>query len=119
MQELWTEYYELLAGTSFVLFLAYFSLLLSWPFFLLLEKITPVNRHTPRSNFFFNWKITGSNLLLAPVFNALVILLTLAFVDTLGLPKLGVTTASISIGLSCRRHTTTGYAYLPHCVLSR
>jgi len=36
MQELWTEYYELLAGTSFVLFLAYFSLLLSWPFFLLL-----------------------------------------------------------------------------------
>jgi len=99
MQELWTEYYELLAGTSFVLFLAYFSLLLSWPFFLLLEKLTPVNRHTPRNNFFFNWKITGSNLLLAPVFNALVILLTLAFVDTLGLPKLGVTTASISIGL--------------------
>ncbi|MCX2976937.1 sterol desaturase family protein [Candidatus Marimicrobium litorale] len=99
MQELWTEYYELLAGTSFVLFLAYFSLLLSWPFFLLLEKLTPVNRHTPRSNFFFNWKITGSNLLLAPVFNALVILLTLALVDTLGLPKLGVTTASMSIGL--------------------
>ena len=57
MQEMWTEYYELLAGTSFVLFLAYFSLLLSWPFFLVLEKITPVNRQTPRSNFFFNWKI--------------------------------------------------------------
>lgn len=99
MQSLWTEYHTLLEGTFFVLALAYLSLLLSWPVFLLLEKLTPVNRGTPRNNFLFNWKITVSNLLLAPAFNAFIILLTIAFVNALGLPRLGITTTSVSVGL--------------------
>jgi hypothetical protein len=50
VQELWTEFFELLTGTFAILFLAYLSLLLSWPFFLILEKITPAQKGTPRSN---------------------------------------------------------------------
>lgn len=98
MQALWTEYYELLTGTFVVLFFAYLSLLLSWPLFLLLEKITPVIRGTPRSNYLLNWKITCSNLLLAPAFNAFIILATIALVGALGLPRLSLSTAAISIG---------------------
>ncbi|NQX90211.1 MAG: sterol desaturase family protein [Halioglobus sp.] len=99
MQALWTEYFDLLTGTFAILFLAYLSLLFSWPIFLLMEKISPVMRRTPRSNYLFNWKITGSNLLLAPAFNALIILATIALIDILGLPRLSMSTGAFSVGI--------------------
>jgi sterol desaturase/sphingolipid hydroxylase (fatty acid hydroxylase superfamily) len=94
-----TDYLELLMGTFTVLMFAYLSLLLSWPFFLLLEKLSPVIRGTPRSNYLLNWKITCSNLLLAPAFNAFIVFMTIALVAALGLPRLSVSTAAISIGI--------------------
>jgi sterol desaturase/sphingolipid hydroxylase (fatty acid hydroxylase superfamily) len=99
MQELGTEYLELATGTFAVLFLAYLSLLLSWPFFLVLEKITPAQKGTPSSNYKLNWKITFSNLLLAPAFAAFIVLLTITFVSVAGLPRLSASTSEISIGI--------------------
>ena len=66
MQEFWSEYIELVTGTFAVPVFAYLSLLLTWPTFLLLEKFKPVKKYTSRSNYTLNWKITCSNLLLAP-----------------------------------------------------
>lgn len=99
MQSLWTSYYALLEGTFAILFLAYLSLLLTWPLFLVLEKIAPAQRGTPGSHYLFNWKITFSNLLLAPAFNALVVLLTIAFVNATGLPRLSLSTTEFSVGM--------------------
>lgn len=98
MLELWNHYNELLTGTFVVLLFAYLSLLFSWPLFLLLEKLNPVIPDTPRENYILNWKITASNLLLAPAFNALVILLTIALVNTLGLPRLSMSVSDLSTG---------------------
>ncbi len=99
MQELGTEYLELVASSYIVLFLAYLSLLLSWPLFLWLEKVTPVQKHTPRSNYRLNWKITFSNLLLAPAFLSLVVLSTLGLVSLMGFPSLRVPVSEISLGI--------------------
>jgi len=99
MQESAIEIIEQITASYLVLFLAYLSLLLSWPLFLWLEKITPVQPTTPRSNYALNWKITLSNLLLAPVFLALVVLLTLHLVRATGLPSLSISTSGISVGI--------------------
>lgn len=99
MLELWNEFHELLTGTFTVLLFAYLSLLLSWPAFLLLERVTPVRKGIPRANYVLNWKITASNLLLAPAFNALVILFTIALVDFFGLPRLSLSFTELSIGI--------------------
>jgi sterol desaturase/sphingolipid hydroxylase (fatty acid hydroxylase superfamily) len=93
------DYLELLTGTIAVLFLAYLSLLLSWPIFLLLEKLFPVIRGTPRANYVLNWKITWSNLVLAPAFNAFIMFATISLVVALGLPRLSTSTAALSIGI--------------------
>jgi sterol desaturase/sphingolipid hydroxylase (fatty acid hydroxylase superfamily) len=99
MLELWNLYATQATGAFIVLFLAYLSLLLSWPLFLWMEKVTPVQPHTPRSNYLLNWKITFSNLILAPGFAALVVLFTLAVGNTVGLPSLEVPTTAVSIGI--------------------
>lgn len=99
MQAFWSEYLELATGSIIVLFLAYMSLLLTWPGFLWLEKLTPVQDHTPRSNYTLNWKITFSNLLLSPAFLALSVLSTVYLASLTGLPSLNVSTSEISIGI--------------------
>ena len=76
MNEFWNDYISTIPGAYQVLAFAYLSLLLSWPLFLLMEKLSPVIPKTPRSNYWLNWRITLSNLLLAPVFSALIILAT-------------------------------------------
>ncbi|MCB1689768.1 MAG: sterol desaturase family protein [Halioglobus sp.] len=99
MQAFWSDYLELATGAFTLLFLAYLSLLLTWPGFLLLEKLTPVQKHTPAANYKLNWKITYSNLFLAPAFVALVVLVTAFLVDLTGLPSLSLSTAQLSVGL--------------------
>lgn len=99
MQEFWSEYLELATGSIIVLFFAYMSLLLTWPGFLWLEKLTPVQDHTPRSNYTLNWKITFSNLLLSPAFLALSVLSTVYLASLTGLPSLNLSTSEISIGI--------------------
>ena len=99
MQTLWTEYLELATGSFALLFFAYLSLLLSWPLFLALEKITPVQGNTPSANYKLNWKITFSNLLLAPAFAAFIVLITITAVGITGLPRLSISTSELSIGI--------------------
>ena len=99
MPELWSEYLELTTGTFTLLFFAYLSLLLTWPAFLVVEKLKPVQHPVPRSNYKLNWKITGSNLLLAPAFAAAIVLSTLMLVNFAGLPRLSLSTAEISVGI--------------------
>ena len=99
VQEFWNEYLNKAPQVYTVLFFAYGSLVLSWPFFLLLEKRTPVIPDTPRSNFWLNWKITFSNLLLAPIFSAGVVIFTAYVASTLDLPHLRFSTENLALGL--------------------
>ena len=99
MQAFWNEYLALTAGAFTLLFFAYLSLLLTWPIFLWLEKITPVQENTPRSNYAFNWKITCSNLVLAPTFVALMVFATVYVASITGLPRLSVSTSELSVGI--------------------
>lgn len=99
MQAFLNDYLELATGAFVLLFFAYLSLLLTWPGFLLLEKITPVQKQTPLSNYKLNWKITCSNLLLAPAFVALVVLVTALIVSLTCLPSLRISTSELSVGI--------------------
>ncbi|MFK7978325.1 MAG: sterol desaturase family protein [Halioglobus sp.] len=86
-------------GTFFVLMFAYLSLLFTWPLFLWMEKNWPVKPDTPSANYLLNWKITLSNLFLAPLFAALVALFTIAVANWLGTPGLELSPVSISVGV--------------------
>ena len=81
MPQLWADYSATLPQVYQILFFAYMTLVLSWPLFLLLEKLSPVVPHTPRSNFWLNWRITASNLCLAPLLSSLVVVATAAAVQ--------------------------------------
>jgi sterol desaturase/sphingolipid hydroxylase (fatty acid hydroxylase superfamily) len=94
------EFADQVVGTFTVLLVAYTSLLASWPLFLWLEKKAPVRPGIPRSNYAFNWKITASNLLLAPVFSASVVLFTVYVSSIVGLPTLDLSPPSISTGIA-------------------
>jgi sterol desaturase/sphingolipid hydroxylase (fatty acid hydroxylase superfamily) len=99
MQEFWAEFLTKAPEAFVVLFFGYSSLLVTWPGFLWLEKITPVNEFTPRANYWLNWKITFSNLLLAPAFSAVVVVSTVLFAGAMGLPGLKLSTVELSLGV--------------------
>jgi sterol desaturase/sphingolipid hydroxylase (fatty acid hydroxylase superfamily) len=86
-------------GAFTLLFFAYLSLLCTWPLFLWMEKRWPAVPDTPRSNYWFNWQITLSNLFLAPVFAALVTLFTLSVTAWLGTPSLELSPVTITVGV--------------------
>lgn len=99
MQEFLDQYWTQASGAFVLLLVAYLSLLLSWPGFLWLEKITPAQKGTPRANYVLNWKITFSNLLLAPFFVALIVLLTVFVSGLIGLPSLNLSTDWATVGM--------------------
>ena len=99
MQLFWAEYLEMTAGAFTLLFFAYVSLLITWPIFLWLEKATPAHTNTPHSNYSLNWKITWSNLLLAPCFVALMVWATVYVAGMTGLPRLSLPTSELSVGI--------------------
>lgn len=99
MLEIWTQYLIHLPDQYTLLLYGYGSLLLTWPVFLLLEKLTPVNPHTPRSNYWLNWKVTLCNLLLSPLFSAAIVMLMVHLVGAAGLPSLKIPTMEISVGI--------------------
>ncbi|MAT92935.1 MAG: hypothetical protein CME59_10085 [Halioglobus sp.] len=99
MEALQANWLEQLGGVTVALFSGYLLLLLSWPLWLLLERLTPVRPGVPRETYTLNWKITGSNLVLAPVFAATVIVFTAWVAGMTGLPSLRVPTVQISVGL--------------------
>ena len=86
-------------GAFGLLFFAYLSLLLTWPIFLWMEKRWPVIADTPRANYWLNWRITLSNLFLAPTFAALIALFTIAVADGLGTPSLELSPVTLSVGI--------------------
>ena len=88
-----------MGGVTVTLFSGYMLLLLSWPLWLLLEKVTPVRPGVPTENYKLNWKITCSNLVLAPAFAATVIVGTVWVASATGLPSLRVPTADIGLGV--------------------
>jgi len=100
MESLWANYLTQTPQVYIALFFAHFSLLLSWPFFLALEKLSPVNPSVPRSNYWLNWRITLSNLLLAPLFSSAVLVLTLYLASIAKLPSFHISTAGLSVGNS-------------------
>lgn len=87
------------SGAFGILLLAYLSLLFTWPLFLLMEKRWPVIPNTPRANYSLNWRITLSNLFLAPLFAALVALFTLAVGNWIGTPGLELSPVTVSVGI--------------------
>lgn len=99
MDSFFTQLTAQTGGTFVVLMFAYLSLLFTWPLFLWMEKRWPVQPDTPRSNYALNWKITLSNLFLAPLFAALVALFTIAVTDWLGTPGLELSPVTVSVGV--------------------
>ena len=99
MAGLWADYLGKLPQVYQVLFIAYMTLVLSWPLFLLLEKLTPVLPGTPRSNFWLNWRITASNLVLSPLVSSLVIIATAALAVWLDLPNFQINTSGLALGV--------------------
>ena len=99
MQSFWTDILDQLPGVIAILFLARLTLLLSWPGFLVLEKLSPVRPQTTRRNYWYNWQITLVNIFLSPVFTVLVIVATLKLADWLALPSLDLSFTSVSIGV--------------------
>ena len=99
MAALWADYLAKVPQVYVVLFYAYMSLVVSWPLFLLLEKLTPVVPHTPRSNFWLNWRITASNLVLSPLLSSLVIAATAALALWLDLPGFQLNTSGLGVGV--------------------
>lgn len=99
MQEFWTGFLKQIPEAITLLLYAYGLLVVTWPVLLLLEKLTPVNAHTPRSNYLFNWKIVLSNLLLTPLFYALAVALSAIVARALGLPALPYPAFDLSLGV--------------------
>jgi sterol desaturase/sphingolipid hydroxylase (fatty acid hydroxylase superfamily) len=99
MEAMWIEFLDQLPGIILVLIIARLSLLISWPGFLLLEKLSPVRERTSLTNYWFNWKITLVNTVLSPVFAALVVVAMLWLTAYLDLPSLKLSTATISVGI--------------------
>jgi sterol desaturase/sphingolipid hydroxylase (fatty acid hydroxylase superfamily) len=99
MTEIWAEYLDQIGAVVAILIAARVSLLVTWPGFLLLEKLSPVKTHTPLSNYWYNWKVTVTTMVLSPVFAAFVGVSMLMLTSYLALPSLQVSTAGISIGI--------------------
>jgi sterol desaturase/sphingolipid hydroxylase (fatty acid hydroxylase superfamily) len=112
------EYLDKLPEVYTVQSFAYLSLLLSWPLFLLLEKLKPVIRHTPRSNYWLNWRITASNLVLAPIFSSMVIVFTAYIVSSSDFPSFKLSTAALSLGVPFIDVVLQGFAiFITACLL--
>jgi len=88
MQSFFAELLAQIPAAFELLLYAYGIFVVTWPVFLLLEKLAPVNAHTPRSNYVFNWKIVATNFLLTPLFYALAIAISVSVSRSLGLPLL-------------------------------
>lgn len=99
MQDFFAHLGHQTAGAFGLLLAAYLSLAVTWPLFLWMEKRWPVIADTPRANFYLNWRITISNLFLAPLFAAAVAILTLSITDWLGTPGLELTPIEFSVGI--------------------
>jgi sterol desaturase/sphingolipid hydroxylase (fatty acid hydroxylase superfamily) len=99
MASMWVGLLDQLPGVIVVLIIARLSLLISWPAFLLLEKLSPVRERTSLTNYWFNWKITLVNTVLSPVFAAVVVVAMLWLTAYLDLPSLKLSTAVITVGI--------------------
>lgn len=93
------EYLRQLPEAFTLLFYAYLSFLVSWPLWLLAERLTPVNSSTPLSNYWFNWKIVFSNFIITPLFTAFAVMIGLTIAGVFGLPGFSYPTVELSLGV--------------------
>ena len=99
MSDFWINYLQQLGGVTIGLLAGYMSLLLSWPLFLWMEKISPAQAGVPKENYKLNWKITFSNLVLAPAFAATVVVFTVWAAAHTGLPSLRFSAEGLGVGI--------------------
>jgi sterol desaturase/sphingolipid hydroxylase (fatty acid hydroxylase superfamily) len=100
MQDFFAELRYQIPEAAIVLLYAYALMLLSWPVFLVLEKLSPVHAPTPGSHFLYNWKVVLSNIVLTPVVLGLVVAATTSFGSSLGLPALPYPAIEFSVGIA-------------------
>jgi sterol desaturase/sphingolipid hydroxylase (fatty acid hydroxylase superfamily) len=116
--DFWANYVQQLGGVTAALFAGYMLLLLSWPLFLWMEKRAPAQPGVPRENYKLNWKITFSNLVLAPAFAATVVVFTVWVASRTGLPSLRVSAAGMGIGVpTIDLIIQAGFIFLTACFL--
>lgn len=94
-----SAYLDQLLPAFIMLCYAYGLLLVTWPVFLLLEKLSPVNSDIRGSHFWFNWKITFSNWLITPAFSALVVAFSLFVAQSIGAPVFAYPAIDIGLGV--------------------
>ncbi|MFK7978180.1 MAG: sterol desaturase family protein [Halioglobus sp.] len=82
-----------------LLVMAYGIFIVTWPVFLLLEKLWPVRAALPAGSYTFNWKLILCNFLLTPLTSAAVVAGTLWFSSKLGLPGFGYPVFEIGLGI--------------------
>jgi sterol desaturase/sphingolipid hydroxylase (fatty acid hydroxylase superfamily) len=99
VSDFWINYLQQLGGVTIGLLAGYMSLLLSWPLFLWMEKISPAQAGVPKENYKLNWKITFSNLVLAPAFAATVVVFTVWAAAHTGLPSLRFSAEGLGVGI--------------------
>ncbi len=99
MADLVARFPEQVVEIVTLLLYAYGLLLVTWPLFLWLERLMPVQAETSRSNLLFNWKIIGSNLLLTPLFQALAVLVGQLVAHAVGGPALPYPAPTWTVGV--------------------
>ena len=99
MQTFWAGFLHEIPAAVTLLMMAYGLLVVSWPVFLWMEWLSPVQPGTPRSNYLFNWKVVLCNLLLTPVFYAIAVAFSQALARVTGLPALPYPFAEWSLGI--------------------
>jgi len=118
MREIGLEFLKQVPEAFTLLFYAYALLIVTWPIFLWLEWLTPVNERTPRSNYWFNWKIVLTNVALTPLFYALAVTLSVTLARALGLPLLPYPTAEWANGFPVLAVVVQGSAlFVASCFL--
>jgi sterol desaturase/sphingolipid hydroxylase (fatty acid hydroxylase superfamily) len=90
---------QLVAAYTIFLYAQVLFILL-WPLFLLLEKRDPVEQDLTIQHYWFNWKVSLLNLLVAPLFSALVVAFTLVVANAIGAPGLAYPVFEIQTGVS-------------------
>lgn len=104
-----------------VVLFAYLNILmlLVWPLILAVEKLDPVHRDVTFKHYWFNWKVSLSNLLLGPVFAGVAFIVTFSIAAGIGAPYFDYPKLSVGIGIPALDLIVQGASiFLISCFLS-
>ncbi|MFK7733413.1 MAG: sterol desaturase family protein [Pseudomonadales bacterium] len=88
-----------LGGQYTMLMYAYGIFAVTWPLFLIMEKLWPVHEATPGKTYVFNWQIVAINFVLTPLASGLVVLGTLSLSQYFGLPGFDYPILELGLGI--------------------